>query len=281
MATLASLQGKEKHMGEPGERLDLSTLIAYLLPGLLVQVVIFALVDSYNVVVRGNSAIPGILSTGTAGLAGLGVVIVVVGYFFGLIIDLYAHTFTGGYEDRFKSEAYSEVIGPFRELLGETLQNILVDNTSQAVGKRNVFIDTMFYHYATSQHWERQNWSWSFYEAARNLVILFLPITLILPLYASVLAVTNIGLSGRDAAGVSVIVALAIAIVSFVGPYRWLKSYRETICKVYHRHRAYIVLGVLLDRALFPGNGLENKGESTATLQSIDSSAQECVDRNE
>jgi hypothetical protein len=178
-------------MDEPGKKLDFSTFIAYLLPGFLVQVVIFALVDSFNVVVSGRSFVPGILSLQEPLLlAGLSAVMAIAGYFLGLIIDLYAHHFTGAYENRYKNDAYSEVIEPFREMMDETLRGILVDDSSQAVSYRNTFIDMMFYHYATPQHWARQNWSWSFYEAARNLVILFLPIMLVLPFYDSFAKVT-------------------------------------------------------------------------------------------
>ncbi len=235
-------------MNEPGKSIDLSTFIAYLLPGILVQVLLLALIDGgYLITLRGSN-LPALLSMDVAKLAGLGIVATILGYFLGLLLDLYAHVVTTKFEEDCKNEGYKETI----ERLTDTLDGFPKDLlTGESLEKRNAFIDTMFYHYATSAQWSRQNWSWSFYEASRDLTILFLPGIFILSTYMALVISTNAGLTNPPTlALVSLVAAFTITGLAYLRPCRSLKGYRKAICKTYHKQRAYIVLGALIDLSL-------------------------------
>jgi len=235
-------------MGQPGEKIDLSTFIAYLLPGFIVESLVFALADSLNLIVSRKSLLINIVFNDAARLVVLGAVLVILGYFLGVLIDMYAHVFTGKYENARKNEAYQDVVKDLGGYVKDRkLKLLLLEQKDNSYRTRNTFIDAMYYQYATSNHWSRQNWSWSFYEASRNLVILFMPTFLIWSLYISV--ATMIGFSIET--GLTIVISLAtsviISIIMWRFPYRQLKDYRDTICRVYHRHRAYVVLSALIN----------------------------------
>lgn len=240
-------------MGQPGEKIDLSTFIAYLLPGFIVQLIIFSLLDSVYYIVNRASLVSAILSMAVPHLLAVGAALIVLGYFLGLLIDLYSHTFTVQYETDRKNEAYQEVISDLQEIIKKTSHSeLLKGDTQDAIKKRNTYIDTMFYHYATPSQWLRQNWSWSFYEAARDLVILFLPTVFFLSFYATIIIAIILCEDGLAAIAISSIAATIMTLIVKKYFYQRLKDYRDTICRVYHRHRAYVVLGTIIGAILTP-----------------------------
>jgi len=242
-------------MKEPGEKIDLSTLIAYLLPGLIILMMVLATVDSSRLITGRSSFIRLLPSVSGPQLVMIAGSVLIAGYTCGLLLDLFAHRFFDPPQDRIREDAYAEVCTSLAALIDADRYRalrFLTHPDPQTDEMRSSFVDTMFYHYATPQQWERQNWSWAFYESSRNLSILFLPAYCLFSFYLLLgVTLTSLTLSALGSSVLCAAITLGIGVVILKWPYQWLKEYRGRICKVYYKHRAYIVIGLLIDRSLF------------------------------
>jgi hypothetical protein len=240
-------------MGQPGEKFDLTTFIAYLLPGLLVQVLIYLLCDSIYQLITHSSSISRILSVEAAKIGVLGIAVLIVGYLLGLLVDVCGHISSESYEAEKKTVTYTQVIENLQRTSKELPQEIVVDDESPSlIQKRNTFIDAMFYHYATVSQWSRLNWCWAFYESSRNLVNLFIPSCSLISFYFATALFINIGLDCRTAFAFSFGLAMLTGFIAAGKPCQNLKKHQDSLCQAYYRQRAYIVLGVFIDRLLSP-----------------------------
>ena len=233
-------------MGELSEKFDLATFIAYLLPGLLVQMLLFMLCDTVHTMIRHSSSIVVLLSADAAKIGVFGIAVLIVGYLWGFLVDVCGHSFSANSDREQKRRAYTEVIDYFQSRQKDLPQELIASD----VPAREAFIDTMFYHYATVSHWSRLKWLWAFYEATRNFVILAIPLCFIIPLYLGMILFINLGIDCRSALAFSIGLALATTYIAFKIFHHRLTEYRDHECYVYYRGRAYVVLGVLVDRLL-------------------------------
>jgi hypothetical protein len=235
-------------MGELSEKFDLATFIAYLLPGLLVQMLLFMLCDTMHTVIKHSSSIVVLLSADAAKIGVFGIAVLIVGYLWGFLVDVYGHSSSANSdrEQKQKTRAYTEVINCFQSRRKDLPQELIASHFPAG----DTFIDTMFYHYATASHWARLKWLWAFYEATRNFVALAIPLYFIISLYLGVILFINLGLDCRSALAFSIGLALATTYIAFNTFHHRLTEYRDRECYVYYRGRAYVVLGVLVDRLL-------------------------------
>jgi hypothetical protein len=251
---------------EPGSRLEFGTLIAYILPGYIVEFCVFSALDLLNMFFgSGASVLSRLLTLGAAGAAILVGGSGLLAYFLGLIMDICAHRVFGDEETELKYETYRDAVGRLRCLIKVRDLYDFVDFVSTNPSKSDVvekidekkqrdcevLIDALFYRVATAEIWARQNWSWSFYEASRQLSFLLTPLTFFVGLYSSFLL---FGLFKQPYDGLALIIsllaAISLAVLVWRFPRKLVGEYHETLCKSYYYKRAYVVLAYFIERGL-------------------------------
>jgi len=169
---------------DPGSSLDLGTFIAYVLPGYVIEGLLLLIWDTAYFFFTGQLyVIPG--DIGAGGLAVAVIILTVLAYVIGLVLDTVAHPLAYRSEMAAKDVAYSTAVTQLQSLVrNEEARTILTSNVSGSGGhgtsQRDRFIDAMFYRLASSEVWGRQNWHWAFYEAVRNFELLALPASAVL-----------------------------------------------------------------------------------------------------
>lgn len=258
-------------IGEPGSKLDFGTFIAYVLPGYLIEVCIFVLVDVVSYLKFNKLLITRIPELGIGRATVLIVVSLLVAYFFGLVLDICAHPYYEEEEAAEREKIYDETFAQFKGLIGveDIKQVLMTTNAENTFSNLRVFIESMFYRIATPELWARQNWSWSFYEASRQLNLLIVPLTLSSAFDASlyffnfVFPVLSPRLTILFSVGMTAIAVWAV--VHFIKPK--IARERSMMWTHYYRHRAGVVFAHLvlldlnrLDRDASSGSRHSNQG---------------------
>lgn len=257
-------------INEPGASLDLGTFISYLLPGYLLEALCFCVVDSVVIMTNGKSLLSN-AHWGT-GTVAVGVILLsILSYLLGLVLDTVAHP--RAYDDEMcaKDAAYTNAIGELGPLLPlSPVSAIMVAPRSESEplggSQRDRLIDALFYRLATPQIWARQNAQWAFYEALRNLGMLLTYMVAIPAFYITMLIIiaphpskTTIKIihgSGDLTVPTWALafgVAALVSFLLFMPPLRLhkrIRSERDNDCRIYYRHRAWVVLGYMIDRSL-------------------------------
>jgi len=249
---------------DPGSRLDFGTFIAYLMPGYILAFLLFCLGDITTVLISGRSLIFGASTWGLVEITLATIISVPISYFLGLVLDAVAHPLTLQSELRAKEDAYKDAIEQFRELLNVQLKGILqgkeiepflstLSTSSSDLATRDFFIDMMFYRLASSEVWARQSWHWSFYEMLRQLGLLFVPATAIISFY--IVLLIEVSTSLRFNLIVTLMIPIGLAgLLTFFGwispARRFLQEERDLSCRIYYRHRAWVVFAYLIDIGL-------------------------------
>lgn len=334
--------------GDPGQRLDFSTLIAYLLPGFVVEAVVISLIDSLHILARSSQAgalglnsslflrlqceANGGRSIELGAVALLLAALLGIAYFIGLVLDMCAHPRTLTHELTSKRKAYKRSFERFASLIdhdwltrfiqadAETdgaveaakaaskaasaavqAAEIAVHATKEAAAvpaeskeisramdaaidsaeamlqetrvaedaaqaaaaaivtsgfppsNLEILIDAIFCRTATSEAWARHNWSWSFYEAARQMTSLTRPIWIWpLPFYGSLLFLrfffTDLGRGWTMIYASAATVVIVLLIWRFL--HRTIDEYRQEICDFYHTYKVEFVFGHLIQTSL-------------------------------
>lgn len=241
-------------ISNPGSKFDFGTLIAYLIPGYILEFIAFCTVDSIYLLTLKKSLWPEINWSIAETALAFGA-LTILAYIFGLILDMFAHPLTQENELRMKNIAYEKAVNQFRGFIkNKAINNILIaaeKNTSDTE-KRNLFIDSMFYRLATPEIWERQNWHWAFYEFSRQMCLLCIPTTTVAVFYVTVL----VSFSYFSTFGMTSIILTTLGLtclvmlVTWLGPQRLLRKARNADCVVYYRHRAWTIFAYLIETEL-------------------------------
>lgn len=253
---------------EPGSSFDFGTFIAYLVPGNIILLIWFCLCDALNIL----STRQHLLASVTWGIPEVTLLVGVVtfgAYLFGLLLDLVAHPITLPNEMNIKKAAYTKAVADFNKLakharIRELLTSFEDNKKQQDNSQRDLFIDALYYRLASSNIWSRQNWHWAFYEFARQMNLLLIPAVVVLSFYVTLLVTINLDL------GVSVLIAsgaaIVLALVAQAKPRKLLISARDTDCRVYYRHRAWVVFAYLMetDLLVYLREGKEIEPEDTS-----------------
>lgn len=276
---------------EPGAQLDFGTFIAYLLPGYLVEILLFCLIDTISIIVWRYSLVPEIAELARPDALEMIIFLVVTGlgaYFLGLVLDVVGHYIAWSSEADSKRIAYSHAIADFEEFVVEfpsdPLKRVLASSSrdpskedwsfwhrvrslfeSRKVepytpNPRGAFIDSMYYQVASPQLWARQNWHWAFYEFSRQGWILCWPTALVLTTYA-LAAIVRLS-SVSTAARIALSIVAGLLSVGLVGVilYRFFIKHRDQNCESYYRHRAWVVLAYLVENDVL-AKAREDKGK--------------------
>jgi hypothetical protein len=125
-----------------------------------------------------------------------------------------------------------------------------------------IFVDAIFYKMATSEVWGRNNWWWSFYEAARQLNTLTRPryIWLIF-LYCGVVLVLLFlrAFDPPSALAGALLIAAGLFLWSWRKLHRSIKQYQSEMCSFYHGYRADFVFGHLIQSELIEHQNVSMK----------------------
>jgi len=180
----------------------------------------------------------------------------------GLILDNIAHPISLQSELSAKESAYKEALDLFQGLLNEHFTAMLSDpeiksflmtfnTSSNNLASCTFFIDMMFYRLASPEVWGRQNWMWSFYELSRQLTLLLIPVTVVIGFYATLLIMISISTNIILILIVPTVMAALLTSIVWISPVRRLfDENRSAGCRVYHRHRAWIVFAYLIETCL-------------------------------
>ena len=255
---------------EPGPKLDFGNIISYLLPGYAVALFIIAAGDLVNIIYHHfylhRDIIPTVIrlrSLNTAQATLLALSSLLAAYFFGVIFDMWSHTKTKTREDNAKSEAYKDAKKKFSRMKNTIKElDILFDDELTPDGQQEHFqliIDALFIRAATPEAWARHNWSWSFYEAARQFSFLTNGwISGVIALYCS-LVLGGILTDSFDPKNpflsiatliISTLFAVAFTVFNVVILHKAIKSYRDVMCKYHYTYKANFVLGHMIQKGL-------------------------------
>jgi len=248
-------------------KLTYNTFISYFLPGILAVLIIISFFDIFSMITTDKRLTSEILAIVKDYQAVFILIAAISCFLLGIIIDLFSHRLFRFFESRCKNEAYLELIEVFiDQVVNEKLKNVLISEEkyisepklwdilqikkdsnvakSLQVTKRNYLIDLLFYNFASVEVWNRQEWSWSFYEVSRSLILLWW--FFIFPIVWFFISVEKYFIYSLTFFLIT-IPLLILFISGYIWGFFYLKKYNETICKVYHRHRAYIALFKIID----------------------------------
>lgn len=276
---------------EPGAQLDFGTFIAYLLPGYLLEVLLFCVIDTISIIAWRYSLVPEIAKLAKPDALEMIIFLVVTGlgaYFLGLVLDVVGHYIARPSEADSKNSAYGQAIADFEEFAVEfpsdPLQRVLkspgkgpskedwsfwhrvrslfTSRRAEAYtpDPRGAFIDSMYYQLASPQVWARQNWHWAFYEFSRQGWVLCWPTALVLTAYALAAIVRLSSMSTIEKVGLSILVGLLIVGLIGIILYRFFIKHRDQNCESYYRHRAWVVLAYLVENDVL-AKAREDKGK--------------------
>lgn len=238
-------------VSEPGSRLDFGTFIAYLIPGYILELLMFCIGDAIHTFITGKSFLTTV-SWGATEIAAVSALLTLISYILGLLLDNIAHPLTLKNELRIKRMAYEEAVEQFKGLVkSDEVNKILYasKNDPADLNKRTLFIDSLFYRLSSPEIWARQNWHWAFYEFSRQVRLLFVPVVFAVSFYVTLVVVISTSPSFHPSytALISAGTALLATVVGWFGPRRLLKRANDTDCKVYYRHRAWVVFAYLIE----------------------------------
>jgi len=243
-------------------KLTYNTFISYFLPGILAVLIITSFFDIFSMITTDKGLTSEIFTIVKDYQAVSILITAILCFLTGIIIDLFSHRLFRFSESKCKNEVYLELVEVFiDQVIDEKLKNVLISkeksiskpklrdilkiqkdsNVSKYLQatKRNYLIDMLFYNFASVEVWNRQEWSWSFYEVSRSLILLWW--FFIFPIVWFLIYVEKFFIYS-----LTFFLVTTPLLVFFITVYIWgffyLKKYNETICKVYHRHRAYIAL---------------------------------------
>ena len=242
-------------LSDPGSKFDFGTLIAYLIPGYIAELILFALIDTLKILIHKVSFLDQVMWD-TITVALVGAILTVLAYVLGLMLDMVAHPVTLKNELTQKNVAYQRSSANFRDFLKNTaIKNILhsAEGDILDTAKRDLFIDSMYYRLATPEIWARQNWHWAFYEFSRQMYLLCIPVSSILAFYTTLLVSfkTYPQVAMASVLWISLGVTVLISLLNWIVFRPLLKKAHNTDCEVHYRHRAWVVFSYLLEKEYF------------------------------
>ena len=241
-------------IGNPGAKFDFGTLIAYLIPGYIIEFSVFCMLDSLQIIFS-NVSLIGNINWGVVEVVISGTLLTVLAYILGLLLDMVAHPITLHNEIRQKNEAYRAAAIQFKGFINDReISNILhaSDSDKADVEKRNLFIDSMFYRFASPEIWARQNWHWAFYEFTRQMYLLCVPVAAVSGFYIplALMLVVSAYTDMSQMILVSSVVMLFALLMGLFGIRPLFKRASDMDCLVYYRHRAWVVFAYLIEERL-------------------------------
>lgn len=134
----------------------------------------------------------------------------------------------------------------------------------ESVTNIEMFVDAIFYRVAPAEAWSRHNWTWSFYEAARQLTTLTRPRYIwFLFLYLGLIIVHSYFKSLTPAGALywvmGIVIAVALTWLTWRGPHRSIEEYRSEICEFYHGYKADFVFGHMIQTELIDHQNVSMK----------------------
>jgi hypothetical protein len=274
---------------EPGSRLDFSNVISFLLPGYTVVLFIVAVGDLINIAyhhfILQRDTFPALIKLRSLDTAQATLFIVAslgAAYYAGLIFDMWAHARTVEMEEKAKNKVYAQSIKNYKGLVKIKEFNDLFEND---LARTCLIIEALFNQAASSEAWSRHNWSWSFFEAARQFTYLtnwWIAAPIFLYCSAILVGLFTGKFDGVDinaslsTSTIIASVAIAIALVGInVSMHEAIEKYRDSMCEFYYDYKANFVFGYLMQKSLLDRRPIEisSTGESPARLNIVVSSS--------